>query len=421
MQSSNVAARQKTRELLEKHKEVISTPIIKSLAQLEELDENITNFYAQFPDLEINIKGKESEKAYMRMLFQSVQDFGFDIQNILNRFEVFLNKSKKSLEDFLGNNDKNGNTVLHLAVEEKEHESIDLLLSKMKSEDIIKKTANERLDTALHIATRYNDIEAVQKLLAKLNTPHLDIFLEARDNFGYTALHWASAMGYVDIIHLLSKAMKDDMLARVIQAGYEDEGVPTQVRDSLTLLHLAVYSCNSEVIKTLGNILSQRSVQFSQLITTADKDGYTPLHLSLVKNLINLKNALQDVKDYGKLIIYTENHQPYEAAWNYKLLRSIAQEGNVKMVEELLKFSSNDQLLPLISQTDSNGYSILHFAVLGGSDIVKLILSKINKSHYKIITEKSAEDSLLNFAAQHAKDETIKVLLDALSRFCEGN
>ena len=84
MQSSNVAARQKTRELLEKHKEVISTPIIKSLAQLEELDENITNFYAQFPDLEINIKGKESEKAYMRMLFQSVQDFGFDIQNIFD-------------------------------------------------------------------------------------------------------------------------------------------------------------------------------------------------------------------------------------------------------------------------------------------------------------------------------------------------
>ncbi|WP_215426160.1 hypothetical protein [Rickettsia tamurae] len=69
------------------------------------------------------------------MLFQSVQEFGLD----LNRFEKFLHTSK-SIEDCLGNNnDKNGNTLLNLAVEEKEHEAIDILLSKMKSEDIIKK------------------------------------------------------------------------------------------------------------------------------------------------------------------------------------------------------------------------------------------------------------------------------------------
>ncbi|EER22214.1 hypothetical protein REISMN_02200 [Rickettsia tamurae subsp. buchneri] len=42
----------------------------------------------------------------MRTLFQLVQEFGLDFQNILNRFEKFLytSKSNKSIEDCLGNN-----------------------------------------------------------------------------------------------------------------------------------------------------------------------------------------------------------------------------------------------------------------------------------------------------------------------------
>ncbi len=65
--------------------------------------------------------GRESEEAYMRMLFPINPEFGLDLKIILKDFELFLPKIRKSINDCLGNNtDKDGNTVLlHVAAIEK--------------------------------------------------------------------------------------------------------------------------------------------------------------------------------------------------------------------------------------------------------------------------------------------------------------
>ncbi|WP_032138791.1 ankyrin repeat domain-containing protein [Rickettsia tamurae] len=130
---------------------------------------------------------------------------------------------------------------------------------------------------------------------------------------------------------------------------------------------------------------------------------------------MNLKKAFQDIKDYGKFTFYTENLDSYEPAWDYELLRSIAKAGNEEIVKTLLQPLSDAQVLQLINLTDSDKHNILHFAVLGGAEIVKLFLNKINpESHAEIITD-TKYGNILHFAASNSTAEVVEVLLNAIS------
>ncbi|MCC8370714.1 MAG: ankyrin repeat domain-containing protein [Rickettsia endosymbiont of Stiretrus anchorago] len=422
LQSSTLRDSKAASLLLERNKGIIATPNIKSLTQLESLNDFIENFYKQFPDLDIKIMGRESEEAYMRMLFQSIQEFGLDFENILKRFELFLPKIRKSINDCLGNNtDKDGNTVLHVAAIEKEYEVIDILLSKMKSEDIIKKALNGY--TALHLAVLNNDNMTVKMLVNKFNTlqekQNLDVFLTTLDNFSFTALHLATVENLLNLKYILNNVKVYEKL--IFHAENLESYEPAW---DYKLLRSIAGTGNEEIVKILLEPLSE--TQVLQLINLTDNDGHNILHFAVLGGAKIIELLLNKIspESHDKIITDAKYHildfaarhgtaevfevllnaisAPLDREQSYNILCNAVFTVNTEVIDVLLKNEPD-----VINHVDSNGRNILHYMTLGdhkGKGAIELLTSLESKPGFsKLLNAPDVNgQTVLHFAIARA-------------------
>ncbi|KAB1212628.1 Ankyrin repeat and protein kinase domain-containing protein 1 [Morella rubra] len=144
-------------------------------------------------------------------------------------------------------NVRDGNTPLHIAASLGDEYMVKLLLQKGANKDIrnrVGKTAYDvaveygqnrlfdilRLGDSLCIASRKGEVRTIQKLLEN------GAAINGRDQHGWTALHRASFKGKVDAVRAL--------LEKGIDIGAKDE-------DGYTALHCAAESGQTEVVELL--------------------------------------------------------------------------------------------------------------------------------------------------------------------------
>ncbi len=151
----------------------------------------------------------------------------------------------------------------------------------------------------IHIAAQDGNIEDLKKELGlvDVNTP---------DEDGYTALHWASQNGHIEVVKLLiasgsnsSLVDKDGFFAleiacnnghtQVVKFLLENGADPNQGRDGFTALHSASGYCHSEIISML--IAHGANVNANDN-TYGGEEVWIPLHWAAQENCLDVAKIL---------------------------------------------------------------------------------------------------------------------------------
>ncbi|ROT47229.1 hypothetical protein EDM02_03675 [Candidatus Cardinium hertigii] len=172
---------------------------------------------------------------------------------------------------------KDGNTVLHLAVEYGMKNLVGLLLDSGAKINIRNKDGN----TALHLVVKYNQENIAQNIVQLLLNKLIQINqidqINIQNNDGNTALHLAAIHGIENLTELLL-----------------DNGAKINIRnkDGNTALHLAV-KYNQE---NIAQLLLNKLIQINQIdqINIQNNDGNTALHLAAIDGRENLVELLLD-------------------------------------------------------------------------------------------------------------------------------
>ncbi len=224
---------------------------------------------------------------------------------------------------------------------------------------------NRNGDTPLHLAVQENNVDVVKRLLQSdgLNVNAKD------DEYGRTALHWAISMGYEDVIRILLRNV--NILINI------------QDNEGRTPLHYAVDDDKDDpyMLKALLNDSSFN-------INVKDKRGQTVLHRAIIRKNVNMLSQLLSIgaikvktPDYKQLLDIANNNECNEIVKileNYKeeplhvmLLREAICKADVENVINLLSSCKK-----IINIQNVSGITFLHDAVYTGqAEIVKLLLT----------------------------------------------
>ena len=179
---------------------------------------------------------------------------------------------------------------------------------------------NTNKETVLHMAINTNDNSLINPILfyckSKLNEEELKIFINAKNNKGTTALHYACFYGNIETIKNLIQFGADitaetekglNVLHYAAQGNQPNSLVYLYLfhRDSIFLekadiggstpLHWASFSLSMEMVLYLIN--------YNVNIDEQDKKGNTPLHLAVIKRSYKMvqkllqKGALSSIKN----------------------------------------------------------------------------------------------------------------------------
>lgn len=177
--------------------------------------------------------------------------------------EVKNNKTEKVLELLQGQQDlnqtdaKNGNSLLHLAIENENLAIIKALVNRDSKVDF--NLTNKDGVTALHLAVNLNFYDAVEALLKAGADPNF------ASSDGQTALHYAASNNFKDIARLLLKSGA--------QINHKSsQGTP---------LHFATANSNDEVAFLF---FENKRLNFSEV----DGDGNTFLHTAVENGATNI-------------------------------------------------------------------------------------------------------------------------------------
>ena len=215
--------------------------------------------------------------------------------------------------------------------------------------------------TALHWAAENGHTEIVNLLL--VNKAPIDANYD-----GVTALHWAVENGHTEIVNLLlvNRAKVDakydgvtalhiaamngrtKIVEALIEAGAD---VNEKIRDEVTALHWAAEDGNTEIV----NLLLANGAKIH-----ANCDGVTALHFAVEDGNTEIVEAL--VKAGADVNEKTRDE--------VTALHWAVSKGHLEIVEALVKAKAN------VNAKDSNGMTALHWATdNGNTEIVKLLLN----------------------------------------------
>ncbi|CAB0038727.1 unnamed protein product [Trichogramma brassicae] len=122
-------------------------------------------------------------------------------------FEISDEKSQPLLLDA---QDKEGKTALHLALENRHREVVQLLLERDANPNL----ANPEGSTALHLICKMHRPNALIKLLFEISDEKSQpVLIDAQDKEGKTALHLALENGHMEVVQLLLGRDADPNLA----------------------------------------------------------------------------------------------------------------------------------------------------------------------------------------------------------------
>uniref|UniRef100_A0A1X7TQC5 Uncharacterized protein n=1 Tax=Amphimedon queenslandica TaxID=400682 RepID=A0A1X7TQC5_AMPQE len=154
--------------------------------------------------------------------------------------------------------DKDGNTPLHVACQDGEHNMVSLLLKASLSNNNLLIT-NKKGQTPLHLAAASGHKDTTEALLFSVtgSSTHHDL-LTATDNEGSTVLHVACSNGHIDVFRYLSSIYP--------------QGVNVMDNRGRGLLHAACEGGDIGIVRTLIETHGLDSL-------AEDEDGITCLHL----------------------------------------------------------------------------------------------------------------------------------------------
>eukprot|EP01135_Chromosphaera_perkinsii_P001701 Nk52_evm78s208 gene=Nk52_evmTU78s208 len=167
--------------------------------------------------------------------------------------------NKMCLKDLLNARDKNGNTPLHVAVEQDYVDIASFLLQHGADPN----THNYRIGTPLHTAAYFGRLQCIDMLV------HFKASVQARGYCNRSPAHWAAARGNTECLRLLF-----------------DSGAIINARDSydITPTHLAAEHGHFEVLK----LLLDRGAK----VNLKDDYGWTPAHWAAGRGYVKCLRVL---------------------------------------------------------------------------------------------------------------------------------
>ncbi|KAK2558254.1 Ankyrin-1 [Acropora cervicornis] len=302
----------------------------------------------------INIPNKKSDTP----LFVAVR------VNCLQAIKEMLNSSQAE-QDVKNGRSANGDTLLHLAVANKDLEVAKLLIQAGSPPD----EQNNMGRTPLHIAASKGDEEMVKFLQTAKANPNI------LDNDEMTPLHHAAQGGHQTIVSYFLEKFKPDHSARN--------------RDGSTLLHLTCRAGQMEASVAL--------IKRGVLIHMPNKNKYTALHVAA----LNKKHlAAQLLVGFGAdvtVIGGVSKETPLHMAAKVK--------GGEKVVDVLIKSGAD----PDTAKED--GERALHLAArCGNVDVVKLLL----REDTEVARRSKSGDTPIHFACHNGHYEIVRVLVEKI-------
>ncbi|XP_076684322.1 uncharacterized protein LOC143377176 [Andrena cerasifolii] len=279
-----------------------------------------------------------------------------NIQKMLNYFYQMENKNPSD-------------TLLHLAVTNGDIDTVETILRREVDID----AACEDGTTVLHKAIRWYKIELIKLLLSR------GANVNAEGEYGQTSLHIAVEAGYIELVELLLK-----------HGAYINSVCTYGGKENCTPLYIAVIRRNKKLVKLLlehGANVDAQDQAGKTILYFAVEDGCSLIVQYLLKHHPDVNNrsnrsALNvavhgNGRDYSKI---AENLLQYgltinpEDANTYKLLHTAVSKGYLTIVEELLKYGHDVNMVNYSGPR--KGCTPLHVATKNKQEeIAKLLVS----------------------------------------------
>ncbi|WP_218460816.1 ankyrin repeat domain-containing protein [Rickettsia sp. TH2014] len=314
---------------------------------------------------------------------------------IINRNSIILEDLIKKEID-LNVTTQNGSTALHLSIETFQENSIPII-EHLLTRQIDVNTLNKMGRTAIDLVILDSAIDTEEQ-----KTKIVKLFLENYYNLvitkeHFTILHTCAAKGYLEIVELLINKVNIDIR--------DDEG--------WTMLHLAIKNNHHEIVQLLlkhhANITIY-SPEGLNAIQAATKECNLKIINSLLKYcdtvddmcsafLINLANTIMDY-ECGRTLQHIAADENYAEIIRLLLRHNIdmhckdttgripmhlaAESGNIAIIKEYIAHNVD------INIQDAYGMTPLHCAIRGGNyTVISILLKqgcKINISDHNSIT-----------------------------------
>lgn len=323
------------------------------------------------------------------------------LQAVTNGDSLVVRSLLKAQNDLVRHTDLNGNTLLHIACEQKQFKVIGELVRA----GVNVRERNSSGDTALHIAAGSTSKGKVIRLLSTEDT------LNSKGSGGRTPLHRACQAGMLEAAKELVVELKCDVTAT------DDEG--------RTGLHVASAGGYLEIVKHL---------LAADLVQLKDACGYTALHYACEGGHDKIVKLLCK-SDADIAVRNSNNETPLDVAalngWNKVVdcilskgrcckditgvkgrsaLHHACAQGHVRLAEELIKKHQCN-----ICAGDDNEMTPLHLASANGTEvIVELLASTSNSTSTSTV---NSVDSLGWAAVHHACQNGHVGALRTLIRF----
>jgi ankyrin repeat protein len=213
-------------------------------------------------------------------------------------------------------------------------------------------TIASRPETRLQQAVVDNDQTLIRQLLDDKEDPNV------QNHHGFTALHFAAALGYTDLVALLLSKKADP-------------NIPDDLAHA-TPLHVAFTDNNPEIIELL--------VTHGADVTTPDIYGYTPLHSAAAGNALETANILLQAGADTNTTTFEETEAMMRCGSTLKLstpLHEAAMHGRAEMVQLLIQHGAPVDAMTLDNKTPLNRalkyahMEVAHILLQQGSDINK--------------------------------------------------
>jgi ankyrin repeat protein len=299
--------------------------------------------------------------------FLSEQDEGFELFSYIESGDIykidnFLN-NKPNIWEYRDKSNDNS-TVLHISVFNKSYIITEMLIeyceknNKSGLSDFINAT-NDKGVTALHYASFVGDIKII-KLLIDKGKANLDI----KTKRGLNIIHYSAQGNKPNSLMYFYIKLKDDNISLINKLiKEEDEGGSTP-------LHWAAYSNAEDVLMYLINLdIFQNEKEKQDYINKTDNQGYTPLHLSvssksrrIVMKLLQ-SGANADIKDNKKRTpLNLAESKGYKEIIDILKNNKSCQACNVKAPVKQIKKSKKNIILVFVFQCIT--IAILYFSLI---------------------------------------------------------
>ncbi|GEM_PF-3808181 len=403
----------------------------KSIPSLIE-NSRLANLACYSPKAVSQILKSEYFKQNPSILYQRDNSSSDVLQNAILYGHLELVEDLLERKADINKKSKNGNSVLHYAVQYPE--MIELLLQKKLS---LIDEKNKNGNTTLYEATSHGFIKTVEKLLEHkadvnkkgefgnsvlhqaIKASHTQIALLLLEQkltgindlnyVGLSPLHEAITKGYSEVVVKLLQCKADPNVKSsvgmsaiycAIESNHPQiillllEQRPLRLNDKyngLTPLHKAVSEGYTKAVTQLLEHNADPKIR--------DSDGRTALHLAIKKNNLQMVRLILEDKQ-GQKILNEKDDKGLTA------LHFAINKGYKEIIIELLKHN------PDLSLKDDNGNTSLHLAVLSKfPGNVEILLE--SKERHIIINEKNSYGlTPLQTAAKKGYAKTVKKFLD---------